>query len=355
MQWTDEQIGDIRKLASEGFTRRETADKLGISYDALQGKARRLGIEFQKPAKNEYDSAKTDRNSKPVDRKVALNADGSQTVTALMRLKHEPNKDPRTLMELCGYDPDKFEMVLGDYKVYEQHSTEDGTVPQYSIHIRVKPKQGLSINEMAEAFNDKIIPVNYGMKKSGDRNLVIPLPDLHFGWTTFADLKDMVSQLREIIMIPLAIEYSNRVSIKSVFGNHSGDLEYAFLYALIDRYPQVHVDLNDSNPATDWRCAYLLGHVGIMLAHGDVAKDKLTGLFPFEYKKIFNMAKTYELHSGHYHSERFKDDRGIMWRQLGTAKPNDPYEIKNGFTTGKHLLYAFVYDDERLRCTYELN
>jgi hypothetical protein len=48
MQWTDEQIGDIRKLASEGFTRRETADKLGISYDALQGKARRLGIEFQK-------------------------------------------------------------------------------------------------------------------------------------------------------------------------------------------------------------------------------------------------------------------------------------------------------------------
>ena len=405
MQWTDEQIGDIRKLASEGFTRRETADKLGISYDALQGKARRLGIEFQKPLKNEYDSDGTNRETPSADRKVALNADGSQTVTALMRLKHEPNKDPRTLMELCGYDPDKFEMVLGDYKVYEQHSTEDGTVPQYSIHIRVKPKQGLSINEMAEAFNDKIIPVNYGMKKSGDRNLVIPLPDLHFGWTTFADLKDMVSQLREIIMdgyneivieqlgdlfhsdqihatqtvrgtqldhanmrqafhdavklfdqiIPLAIEYSNHVSIKSVFGNHSGDLEYAFLYALIDRYPQVHVDLNDSNLATDWRCAYLLGHVGIMLAHGDVAKNKLTGLFPFEYKKIFNMAKTYELHSGHYHSERFKDDRGIMWRQLGTAKPNDPYEIKNGFTTGKHLLYAFVYDDTRLRCTYELN
>lgn len=46
MRWTDEQISGIRKLASEGFTRRETADKLGISYDALQGKARRLGIEF---------------------------------------------------------------------------------------------------------------------------------------------------------------------------------------------------------------------------------------------------------------------------------------------------------------------
>jgi hypothetical protein len=40
---------------------------------------------------------------------------------------------------------------------------------------------------------------------------------------------------------------------------------------------------------------------------------------------------------------------------LEQRKPNDPYEIKNGFTTGKHLLYAFVYDDTRLRCTYELN
>ncbi|MDS0491518.1 GcrA family cell cycle regulator, partial [Lacticaseibacillus paracasei] len=106
MQWTDEQISGIRKLASEGFTRRETADKLGISYDALQGKAKRLGIEFQKPLKNEYDSDGTNRETPSADRKVALNADGSQTVTALMRLKHEPNKDPRTLMELCGYDPD---------------------------------------------------------------------------------------------------------------------------------------------------------------------------------------------------------------------------------------------------------
>lgn len=405
MQWTDKQIGTMRKLASEGFTRSEAADKLGISYNAVQKKSQRLGIEFQKPLKNEYDSAKTDRKSQPADRKVALNADGSQTVTALMRLKHEPNKDPRTLMELCGYDPDKFDMVLGDYKVYEQHSTENGTVPQYSIHIRVKPKQGLLISDMVEAFNKKIIPVNYGMKKLGDRNLVIPLPDLHFGWTTFDDIKDMVSQLREIIMygyneivieqlgdlfhsdqihatqtvrgtqldhanmrqafhdavklfdqiVPLAIQYSNKVSLKSVFGNHSGDLEYAFLFALDNRYPQLDVDFNDANSSLDWRTAYLLGHVGIMLGHGDVAKNRLAGLFPIEYKGVFTKASTYEIHSGHWHTERFHEDHGIMWRQLGTPKPNDPYEIKNGFTTGKHLLYAFVYDEERLRCTYELN
>lgn len=332
MTWTDEQIGDIRKLASEGFTRRETAEQLGIRVDALTGKDRRLGIEYSKPAQNEYDTAKTDRNRQPVDRKVALNADGSTTDSALMRRLHEHNKDPRTLMELCGYDPDKFEMVRCEVQVYEQHSTEDGTVPQYSILIRVKPKTGLSINEMAEALHEQNFPVHYGMKKSGDRHLDFPLPDLHFGWNTFADSKDMVSTLREInldgvheivietlgdlfhselildtttvrgttleldnmrlafhdavklfeLIIPLDIEYRHRVDLKSVFGNHTGDLEYAFLYASIDRVPTVHVDRLDSNPDTDWRCAYLSGHVGIMLAHGDVAQEQLTGLFPFE-------------------------------------------------------------------------
>ncbi|MDY0837404.1 GcrA family cell cycle regulator, partial [Lacticaseibacillus paracasei] len=285
MQWTDEQISGIRKLASEGFTRRETADKLGISYDALQGKARRLGIEFQKPLKNEYDS------------------DGTQSSETILKVVRGHKMTPREVMEAHGYDYTKWELVRATSNFWKQ--TPEATLYQSKIQIRPL-KQGLSISEMSEAFNDKIIPVNYGMKKSGDRNLVIPLPDLHFGWTTFADLKDMVSQLREIIMdgyneivieqlgdlfhsdqihatqtvrgtqldhanmrqafhdavklfdqiVPLAIEYSNRVSIKSVFGNHSGDLEYAFLYALIDRYPQVHVDLNDSNLATDWRCAY---------------------------------------------------------------------------------------------------
>ena len=31
MQWTDEQISDIRKLASEGFTRRERPTNSGLA------------------------------------------------------------------------------------------------------------------------------------------------------------------------------------------------------------------------------------------------------------------------------------------------------------------------------------
>lgn len=86
MQWTDEQISDIRKLASEGFTRRETADKLGISYDALQGKARRLGIEFQKPVKNEYDS------------------DGTQSSETILKVVRGHKMTPREVLEAHGYD-----------------------------------------------------------------------------------------------------------------------------------------------------------------------------------------------------------------------------------------------------------
>ncbi|CAD43925.1 DNA repair exonuclease [Lactobacillus phage A2] len=84
MQWTDEQISGIRKLASEGFTRRETADKLGISYDALQGKARRLGIEFQKPVKNEYDS------------------DGTQSSETILKVVRGHKMTPREVWKPTG-------------------------------------------------------------------------------------------------------------------------------------------------------------------------------------------------------------------------------------------------------------
>ncbi|MCT3320236.1 hypothetical protein EFP22_13170 [Lacticaseibacillus paracasei] len=46
MQWTDEQISGIRKLASEGFTRRETAYKLVILTISDGRTAKRLSFYY---------------------------------------------------------------------------------------------------------------------------------------------------------------------------------------------------------------------------------------------------------------------------------------------------------------------
>lgn len=386
MRWSEKQFKKAKELVNAGLTSREVANKLNKQFNTaytianVRRQLNRKGIYF---------------------RKIGFNEDGVQSNTTIIKTATGTEMTPEYVLKAHGYDPHTWEIESNISNFWKQ---TEGTT-SYQSKITVKPKTaGLELSDMQELFNQNVNPIILKRGNFGKNNLVIPLPDLHFGWTTYDDLKDKLQQLQSIIvngydnivieqlgdlfhsdqihssqtvkgtlldhvdmrqafkdavrffngLIPLCIQNAQHVYIKSVFGNHSGDLEYAFLFALQAKFPQVDIDFNDANAASDWRMAYQLGHVGIMLAHGDVANNKLVGLFPNEYKKIWCDSATTELHSGHFHTERFKDTQGVMWRQLGTPKPNDPYEIKNGFTDGKHLMYAFVYDDKRLRITYEL-
>lgn len=345
-------------------------------------------------------------NDRPVSKaikSVSNTSEGSKVdVECLFDTKQQFTPDE--MLEMAGLSAADFNLKQVKGAKWSVVSTEFGRKWNFYASVLATPKTG-NLVAMIEAINAQVVPTYFEPEYARpDRNLVIPLPDLHFGWTTYEDIQDKVAQLQGIIesgydtivfeqlgdlfhsdqmhttqtvrgtqldqvdmrqafndashffndLIPVALQNANHVRYYSVFGNHSGDLEYAFGLGLKARYPQVKVDLNDDNPASDWRTAYQLGHVGIMLAHGDMARNRLTGLFPTEYKKIWGNSITAELHSGHFHTERFKDDNGIMWRQLGTPKPNDPYEIRNGYTSAKHLMYAFEYDDTRLRVSYEL-
>ncbi|RUS38520.1 GcrA family cell cycle regulator, partial [Lacticaseibacillus paracasei] len=158
MQWTGEQISGIKKLASEGFTRRETADKLGISYDALQGKARRLGIEFPKPLKNEYDS------------------DGTQSSETILKVVRGHKMTPREVLEAHGYDYTKWELVRATSNFWKQ--TPEATLYQSKIQIRplVEAEQYESL------MNDIITHKEPYQAKApifveSDRYLVIPAFD----------------------------------------------------------------------------------------------------------------------------------------------------------------------------------
>lgn len=385
MKWTDDKVKQLIELRDQELTSTEIAEKLTAEYQThITGAAVRRAL---------------NRRGLFI-KKVGFNEDGVQSNTTIVKTVNGEKMTPKFMLDAHGYDHRYWEIMSSTDNVWKQ--TQDTT--SYQSKITVRPKVGLSSEDFSEIANE-IEPTTIDRKEvDSERNLVVPLPDMHFGWTTYDDVADKVQQIRRTIkngydnivvaqlgdlfhsdqvhssqtvsgtlldhvnmrqafkdamqlfadILPLALTHANHVMIKSVFGNHSGDLEYSFLYALQAKYPQVEIDFNDDNPATDWRTAFRLGHVGFMLAHGDVARNKLVGLFPTEYKEIWYLSKTAELMTGHYHSERFKDDQGIMWRQLGTPKPHDPYEIKNGFTSSKKVMYLFEYDDERLRCTYEL-
>lgn len=308
-------------------------------------------------------------------------------------------KDDRQVLEAHGFDPDQFDLDKVIANIYQQ-----GDRNQVQSKITVTPKrEQLTQTDMIE-LTKHIKPREYARANTSDHNLVIPLADLHFGWTTYKDIAHSIKELQSIIkhgyktivfeqlgdlfhsdqvntsqtvkgtqldpsnmrqafkdalqlfadLVPLAIQHSSRTRLYNVAGNHSGDLEYSFLYTLAALYPQLDIHFNDNARAVDWRCAYLLDDVGILLCHGDINVKRIAALFPTEYKGMWAKAASTEIHSGHFHTEKTVDTFGSVWRQLGTPKPNDPYEIRNGYTQSRKIMYAFEYDCTQLKVTYNL-
>lgn len=443
--WTNEMLRKAVELLQDGLSTSETAEKLNrmygthVTWDGVRTKVNREGYSITgQPMSNKAIDETADDNgyeeNGDLAREMRLNASVSHNM-ALSRAHSNAEKEdlkdksrtikqtadgsseaeieclfntkrqftPDELLEIAGLSPKDFTLKQTKGSKWSVVTTDQGRKWNFYASVLATPKTG-SIDAMIEAINNSVEPKRYPKENIGVNNLVIPLADMHFGWTHYADVADKVSQYQNIMhkgydtiviaqlgdlfhsdqmhstqtvkgtlldqvdmrqafkdafafmndICTTAIASAKQVRYYTVFGNHSGDLEYAFALALKERFPQIDFELNDDTPQTDWRCAFKLGHVGIMCAHGDTAKTRLTGLFPVEYKHIWADTETHELFTGHFHSERFKDENGVMWRQLGTVKNNDPYEIVNGFTTARHLMYAFEYDDERLRCTYEL-
>lgn len=389
MKWTDEDVHEITRLVMLGFSDAEIAEKMGRSQAAVKHyRQRHITINSQSP------QFKT--------KTVSTEEDGTQTATVLMRLKHEPDKSPRTMLKLTGYDPDKFDLISSQYKVYEQHSTEDGTVPQYSITVKARPKDGISASELTGIINHNVKQKRLKRTKSIlKRMLVVPLYDLHFGINSFKNMKPFANKIAtaitcgcyEKIVIELggdllhsdylkstktvngtqldhvdminawkdaadfiksiiepAIENSAITELRAIGGNHDFDMQWAFVEMVKARYPQLSV----FNPGS-YRQTYTYGNVAIMMAHGDTAKAKLSQLFANEYPAEWSKSTWREVHWGHFHTETVKDEGGAIQRQFGTPKPSDGYEVKNGYTMNQHVLKVLEYDENSLLAEYTLS
>jgi len=161
------------------------------------------------------------------------------------------------------------------------------------------------------------------------------------------DMVEAVDDAKTFFDIIIKNINANKIIIKQMAGNHSGNMEYIFMEYLKAKYPDVQVDNN-----VKYRDAYLLGNIGIMMAHGDFARKGLVSLFPNEFKKIWGLSEQAYIHSGHFHTQKTTDEGGIVWQQFGTIKPNDKYEISNGWTLSKKTLYLLEYSEDALVAEY---
>lgn len=316
----------------------------------------------------------------------------SDTVIAM---QENDDKDDWFVLEAHGLDPTKWEITSMTNNYWQQNNTEQGLVNLYQSKIKVKPITTVEY----DIYTREIQSVRVKRNKSGTRNLVIPLADMHFPINTIETLEQYIRDVREVIengyetivvemlgdmfhsnamrktqtirgtelesvdmefaieearrffdkLLVLCLQNANNVRVEFAAGNHS-DFDYMFMLYLEAKYTQVEVNRHNRP-----RIAYQLGNVGIMLTHGHFGKKAdYPMLFATEFKDVWASSSWLEVHQGHKHTMEAQNVQGVIHRQLGVLKANDVYEQDNGYTMNYKSTQAFEYDDDKLRVVYEL-
>lgn len=391
-KWTDEYKELVSSLYEQGLSTRQVVNYFFDNYGL--NVSRRSVQRYRKGATH---TPVKETKIKDVQRgtEIVLNKDGSQSSSTTLQMTSEQAKDPDFVLRAHGFDPTEWDIISARNNFWQQNSQENGLIDLYQSKITVKPKSDdeLKTQDIANLFKADIKPYTIKQVVRDTHNLVVPLPDLHFGITTMLDVKGHLDSLLELInkgyktivieqlgdlfhssqmwssqtlkgtlldevnmvqavedakqffdvLVTAALQNSTTLHIKQMAGNHSGNMEYMFMEYLKAKYPQVVIKNN-----IQFRDAYLLDNVGIMLAHGDLAPKNLPMLFANEFGGAWSLSHSREIHKGHFHKEKTVDEGGVISRQLGTVKPNDNYEIMNGWTLSKKELYALEYDSDKL-------
>ncbi|MBZ5985972.1 helix-turn-helix domain-containing protein [Leuconostoc gelidum] len=401
-KWTDEHKNRVAELGEQGLSSSKIAQKLFDEFGVNLSRRTVSRYLSTGHTSSRYDKLKKNTSKvKDVKRgtEIVINKDGSTTSSTTMQMTAEQAKDPEFVLRAHGFNPDDWDIVSARNNFWQQNSQENGLIDLYQSKITVKPKSDdeLTPQDIANLFKADIIPYTVNQVARDTHNLVVPLPDLHFGITRFEDTIIHLDKIAEVIssgyktivieqlgdlfhssqmnssqtlkgtildevdmvqavedakrffdvLVKLALDNSTKVYIKQMGGNHSSNLEYMFMEYLKVKYPQTVIKNN-----IKYRDAYLLDNVGIMLAHGDFAAKNLPMLFANEFGGVWSLAHNRFIHKGHYHKEKTVDEGGVLSQQFGTIKPNDKYEISNGWTLSKKVLYLLEYSQDDLVTEY---
>lgn len=393
-KWTDELKKRVQELHNKGMASPEIVESLyaetGIYYPV------RSVRRYMNPKQLQNHIDENDHFS--IEPKYSYGSDGKvddiKITAKYLLLNEQTQKTPDDILEYLNLDVNDWRIVSAIPNQWTT-PTDNGPKWNFQLKVNVKPKSDdeLTPQDIANLFRADIKPYTIKQVARDTHNLVVPLPDLHFGITTMLDVKGHLDRLLELInkgyktivieqlgdlfhssqmwssqtlkgtlldevnmvqavedakqffdvLVTAALQNSTTLHIKQLGGNHSANLEYMFMEYLKAKYPQAVIKNN-----IKFRDAYLLDNVGIMLAHGDLAPKNLPMLFANEFGGVWSLSHSREIHKGHFHKEKTVDEGGVISRQLGTVKPNDKYEIMNGWTLSKKELYALEYDSDKL-------
>lgn len=330
---------------------------------------------------------------------IEIMANGSQKSDKLVKMSAEQSKDVNYLLEAHGFDKVAWELVSARNNIWNVYSAQDGVQCLYSSKITVKPRvEGFDWEKFLESVNEKVKPINVGrIIKSSKKLLEIPLYDMHFGvsdlehyechliailekiesrhWDeilfvvgqdllhndnfrgqtasgTYIDKVDMEKAFDEALsfystLMHKAIEKSNRTKAIYVKGNHDESMSYGLFRVLKATFPEIVFD-----SSLKQRKAFVWEKVFIGLSHGDKGATRILENFISEFGKLIANAEVKEVHLGHLHTEKAKDQFGIMQRTLTTANKTDDWHDDNGFIGSNKRFQIFEYSPTKIDAIY---
>lgn len=328
-----------------------------------------------------------------------ITKDGHHKSDRLIEMSKQDEKNPEYLLKAHGFDPSEWELVSARNNIWNVSAGANPNKVLYSSRISVKPKEvKFDFTTALEEFKKVIKPITVKQPNNSNGKLLeIPLFDLHFGiadldfysqtlykinekitsteWDTIlfvigqdalhndgftgkttsgtpidkVDMQKAVSDLKKfyVTMINKALEHSKNVEVIFSNGNHDQMVGYMFVQMLEAYFPQVHFDTEMKE-----RKAFIWKDIFIGLTHGDKSGNRTTKAFLSEYGKEMAMAKVSEIHTGHYHHEKSKDDFGIVVRTLSTGAKTDDYHYEKGFIGAMKRFQIFEYSAESLEAVY---
>lgn len=321
-----------------------------------------------------------------------INSDGSHKSDKLIRMSEEESKNPENLLKAHGFNLDEWELVNARNSIWNQSA--DNML--YSSRITVKPlTNGFNMDKFIAKIQNAIKPVVIEqVVTDGERMLEIPLVDMHFG---IADAEYYKSTLDEIvslirskkwntIYIPIGNDllhvndfdgktangtqieqvkieeawvdafnfYSeiyiaaleNSVNVKSDYvpGNHDKVMTFGFVKSLEQKFPQIEWDTSIKN-----KKLFTWEEIAIFSTHGDKGQNRLVKALIDEYGRLIAKSKVVEIHTGHLHFEKSKDDHGIVTRTLGTKAITDNWHYENSFVGAVKTFQLFEYTKDKLK------
>lgn len=325
--------------------------------------------------------------------------DGSQKSDKLISMSLEQSKDVNYLLKAHGFDVNEWELVSARNNIWNTNSKSQGVQTLFSSKITVKPKvTGFNIEKFIESVKKEIKPITIVSPTTSEKKLLeIPLFDMHFG---IADLNYYEDTYKEIlhkihsrkwdtilfvigqdllhndgfegkttsgtVIEQVNMEkawddafqfYSNLITealmnskhVKGIYsaGNHDRGISFGFVKSLEQKFPQAEFDSGIKH-----RKHFVWNDVALFFTHGDKGHNRMTRNFLDEYGKIIANAKIVEIHSGHLHAEKSKDDFGVVVRTLSTRAKTDQWHYDQGFIGAEKRFQLFEYSQDSLDAIY---